>query len=392
VPVSDSANWGVVITNTTSNILLQDLYIHGFTNLGIGGPLGGPTTLNRVSIDFNAFAGWNFDDGIPTPDAPGSSLTQSYVTMVGNGCLEEYPIVHTQYPAKSCWDQGSGGFGDAWSGQASLLSSFTCDHCNISYNMKDGAMGPHSLIHNLKLTNSVWIGNMGQSGKWGQDAGSTFLFENNLMVGNCMRLSQQLPGAAQNFNITTGLPGSYLSTYCRAGGPLFDYFADSGASVNFTNNTFIAYQPIFFEMGCNTVGGCLTTPYNFTNNIVLGYMSSYTASPFNPGTLPDMYYFDWTNPVDMVSSRNIEYGIKSGDVCGTNGILCVDPLLTNEPSQTWISEATLDVFNPFAGSGNSFYPSSTSPAVRAGTAISGLTTDYYGIARPNPPSIGGVEP
>jgi len=392
VPVSDSANWGVVITNTSSNILLQDLYIHGFTNLGIGGPLGGPTTLNRVSIDFNAFAGWNFDDGIPTPDAPGSSLTQSYVTMVGNGCLEEYPIVHTQYPAKSCWDQGSGGFGDAWSGQASLLSSFTCDHCNISYNMKDGAMGPHSLIHNLKLTNSVWIGNMGQSGKWGQDAGSTFLFENNLMVGNCMRLSQQLPGAAQNFNITTGLPGSYLSTYCRAGGPLFDYFADTGSSVNFTNNTFIAYQPIFFEMGCNTVGGCLTTPYNFTNNIVLGYMSSYTASPFNPGTLPDMYYFDWTNPVDMVSSRNIEYGIKSGDVCGTNGILCVDPLLTSEPSQTWISEATLDVFNPFAGSGNSFYPSSTSPAVRAGTAISGLTTDYYGIARPNPPSIGGVEP
>ena len=130
--------------------------------------------------------------------------------MVGNGCLEQYPIVITQFPALSCWDSGSGGFGDSWSGQATSLDSFSCDHCNISYNAKDGAMGPHTLIHHISLTNSVWIGNMGQSGKWGQDANSTFLFQNNLLVGNCMRMSQQLPGAVQNFDIGTGLGGSHI--------------------------------------------------------------------------------------------------------------------------------------------------------------------------------------
>ena len=107
VPTDDFGRWGITMTNTTSNIALQDLYIHGFTDIGIGGPIGGPITLTRVSIDFNAFAGWNMDDGQSTPDAPGSSITQSYVTMIGNGCLEEYPIVHTQFPALSCWDSGS---------------------------------------------------------------------------------------------------------------------------------------------------------------------------------------------------------------------------------------------------------------------------------------------
>ena len=142
------------------------LYIHGFTNLGIGGPIGGPITLTRVFSGFNAFAGWNFDDGTSTPDAPGSSITQSYVTMIGNGCLEEYPIVHTQFPALSCWDSTTGGFGDSWSGQNTELDSFTCDHCYIAYNTKDAALGPHTLLKNLSVTNSSFVGNMGQQGKW----------------------------------------------------------------------------------------------------------------------------------------------------------------------------------------------------------------------------------
>jgi hypothetical protein len=66
-PYGDDAKWGILTNNKTSNITLQDVYIHGFTNIGMGGPIGGPFTLTRVSIDFNGFAGWNFDDGHSTP-------------------------------------------------------------------------------------------------------------------------------------------------------------------------------------------------------------------------------------------------------------------------------------------------------------------------------------
>ena len=382
VPVSDFANWGVVMTNTTSNITLQDLYIHGFTNLGIGGPLGGPITLTRVFSGFNAFAGWNFDDGSSTPNAPGSSLTQSYMTMIGNGCLEEYPIVHTQFPALSCWDSTTGGFGDSWSGQNTELDSFTCDHCYIAYNTKDAAMGPHTLLKNLSVTNSMFVGNMGQQGKWGMEPNSATVFTNNVFVGNCNRMSQQLPGAAQNFSQTTGLNGSYLTNFCRAAGTVFDYFSDANSTVLFANNTFVTYSPTVFDFGCGST--CTTTPYVLTNNIFLGYETSTSYYP-NNGQAPGLYYFD--APVTITASNNIEFGVRDGTCSsgGGTGIICADPLLVSEPAQGTIPpESTLDNFN--------FHPSTGSLAIGAGVALPGITLDYYGVTRPNPPSIGAVEP
>jgi hypothetical protein len=381
VPVSDYANWGIITSNTTSNVTLQDLYIHGLTTEGIGGPIGGPITLTRVFIGFNAFAGWNYDDGSATPDAPGSSITQSYVTMIGNGCLEQYPIVNTSFPALSCWDSSSGGFGDSWSGQTTELDSFTCDHCKIMYNTKDAALGPHTLLKNLSMTNSVTIGNMGQQGKWGMEPNSTTVFENNLIIGNCNRMSQQLPGAAQNFDISTGLAGSYLSNYCRAAGTAFDYFSDANSTILFANNTLVTYSPTVFDFGCGT-GGCETSPYVIENNIFLGYTTSSSYYP-NTGEAPGLFYIDGPT-VTVTSSHNIEYGIRNGDPCDAGSILCSDPLLANEPAQgTLPPETILDNFD--------FNLSSSSPAIHAGMAYSGQpTTDYYGAAQTSPPTIGAA--
>lgn len=385
-PYSDQSDQGITTDDKTSNILLQDVYVHGFSSNGITGPIGGPITLNRVNVSFNAFAGWNFDDGKPTPNGPHSSVEQHYLTMVGNGCQEEYPITHPQFPAKGCWDSQTGGFGDAWSGQNGDLDSFTCDHCYIAYNTKDGAMGPHTGIKTIALTNSVWIGNMGQSGKWGQGNNTSFLFQNNLMVGNCMRLSEQLPGAAQNFDGHVNLPGSGLGGYCRAAGPLFDYFTGQNSKVRFNNNTIVSYQTTVFEPGCWGNASCSSSPLVFTNNIVLGYTSKFTVAPFNPGQPPSLFYKDDKNVV-ISASHNIWDGVKDDDgTCGKNGNLCnVDPQFVNQPANLKLAKQTLlDNFN--------FHPAGTSPALHHGIPVDGLATDYYGTPRPNPPTIGAVEP
>jgi hypothetical protein len=368
-PVSDYANWGVIVSNTSSNITLQDLYIHGFTNLGIGGAIGGPFTLTRVSIDFNAFAGWNFDDGHSTPDAPGSSLTQSYVTMVGNGCLEEYPIVHTQFPALSCWDSNSGGFGDTWSGQDTKLDSFICDHCVMAYNTKDGFIGPHTVIAYLKVTNSESYGNMGQQWKWGTSPGSTTIFENNLTVGDCRRMAEPLPGSAPGYN-------RYLSGFCRAAGDVISFYAAPNSTVLFANNTVVAYSATVFDLGCQPAGACGSTPFKFTNNIFLGY--------YLKGAEPPGLFYTEDRSVKVVSSHDIEFGNRSGTGCHGD-VICSDPRLVNEPQQQgWANQSFLDNFN--------FHPAGGSPAVGRGVAVNGVATDYYGNARTNPPSIGAVEP
>ena len=389
-PYSDYSDNGINTDQTTSNVSFTDVYIHGFSN-GLFGPIGGPVSLTRVAINFNTFAGWNFDDAAHHENGAGSSLTQSYVTMVGNGCLEEYPITHTQFPAKACWDSSSGGFGDAWSGQAHAdgspahMDSFTCDHCTVLYNTKDGALGPHTLLQTLTLTNSVWYGNMGQQGKWASGPASTTRVLNNLIVGNCFRMSETVPGAVQNFSQGTGLPGSYLTNYCRAAGNTYNFSVDANASFLVANNTIVSDGPTVFDLDCSTdvsAHGCGSTPYQFRNNIFLGYTNP--AVPGSSGQAPGLYYKNVPEVV-IQASNNIEFGIRNGDTCGTSGILCVDPKLLAQPAQGALPpEAALDALN--------YALSTTSPARNAGIAVAGRTTDLAGAAIGASPSIGALEP
>ncbi len=387
--MSDYDENGIVTDNKTSNVLLQDVYIHGHTTSGIQGPIGGALTMNRVFIGFNGFAGWNFDDGKDTPDATGSSINANYVTMEGNGCNEQYPIVNSAFPAESCYDLNSGGFGDSWSGQDTTLNSFTCNHCVQIYNTKDGFIGPHTLMNTLLIENSESIGNMGQEWKWGTNPGAaTTTFINNLTIGNCNRMSEQIPGAAQSFAESSGNPGAYLSLFCRAAGAVFSFDSVPNSTTLFAFNTVIAYSATIFDQNCPASGTCGGTSYQYKNNIFLGYLNddpSYEGVN-NSDQLPGLYYIS-DSADTMSASNNVEFGIRNGDTCGENNILCTNPQLVDEPANPMMSENVLDNFN--------FYPSATSPAVAAGVLITtpiAITADYYGVARPNPPSEGAVEP
>jgi hypothetical protein len=373
-PLSNYASNGVLIDTNTHDLLLQDMWIHGFTNAGLQGPIGGLITMNRVLVAFNGFAGWNFDDGKSTPDAPGSSINASYVAMIGNGCNEEYPIVDA-FPAVSCYDLSSGGFGDSWSGQETTLASFTCDHCVQMYNTKDGFIGPHTQITNLTITNSESIGNMGQQWKWGASPGSATTFENNLTVGNCNRLSAPLPGAPSGYN-------QFLSLFCRAAGDMFSFYTAANSNVLFANNTTVGYSATMFDFNCQVSGDCGSATIDFENNIMLGFLNP-RYNPTSP-QVPGLYYFSDASDT-LTRNNNLYYNLRNSR-CPTTGYpneICADPLFVNEPAETVTSEAQLDNFD--------FNPSSNSLAIGAGVAVASVTTDYNGVTRPNPPSIGALE-
>jgi hypothetical protein len=367
---------GLFTNNTSGNILLQDVRLHGFTARGLKGPIGGPWTVTRTQINFNGFAGWDFDDGSATPDGAGSSITANYFVMTGNGCNEEYPVTDS-YPAASCYDSATGGFGDSWSGQDTNLDALTCNHCAQLYNTKDGFIGPHTLIKTLLVENSVSIGNEGQQWKWGAQVNSSTIFVNNLTVGNCNRLTQPIPGQPSNYYAN-------LNAVCRAAGDVFSFYSSANSTVLFANNTVVTYQPTVIDLSCATPGTCGTTPYVFTNNLFLGYTQPYGAFPGASGNLPGLWYNSDSTSI-QVPTYDLEYGVRNGDCpAGGTGIVCSDPLLASEPAQGTVPpETTLDSFN--------FYPASGSPALAAGTTYSGLpATDYYGITTTSPPVIGAV--
>jgi len=339
--------------------------------------------MTRVFIGFNGFAGWNFDDGSDTPDATGSSIAASYVTMEGNGCMEQYPIMNAAFPALACWDSNSGGFGDSWSGQDTELDSFTCDHCKQLYNTKDGFIGPHTKVAYLKITDSESIGNMGQQWKWGATANSTTIFENNLTVGNCNRMSQQLPGAAQNFNRRTNLLGSGLSNFCRAAGDVFSFYSAPKSTVLFVSNTVVGYSATMFDFSCRPANSCGSAHYTFRNNIVLGFLDR----KYNPAysEVPGLFYFS-DQSVNVSADHDVFYNLRSRPCpwFGRPDLICSDPEFVDEPPLKLTRESQLDNFN--------FRPSRNSPAARRGAPENGVTRDAFGTPRPNSPTIGAVEP
>ena len=113
---------------------------------------------------------------------------------------------------------------------------------------------------------------------------------------------------------------------------------------------------------------------------------------------PGAWYFQEAAPSGSTSgtvigtinrSNNIYYGIGHGFTCPTGyaNEKCVTPDFINQPSgrSTTFTPTELDNFN--------FNLSTGSPADGTGITYTGiLSVDYNGVKRPNPPSIGAVEP
>jgi hypothetical protein len=352
-PLSDFAGTGIVTDTETAHVVLKDLDIHGFVSRGIQGPIGGDVTVDHVRVAFNGMAGWDFDNGSATKNGAGATVRATYLTIEWNGCNEEYPIRHA-VPAFSCFDQDHGGYGDGI-GTPDTPLNFSCDHCTIRYNTQDGLDLLHTSGSEISVTNSISYGNMGQ--QWKMGAMHQVIFQNNLTVHNCKRMSTGMPGAPDNYE-------RYLSLFCRAGGDGIAFNVTDGGNYVFQNNSYAGYGTTSYDINCS--GGCSKASITYQNNLMIGY-----KSPID-GKLPAIFYAsDVPHGVFKAQDHNIYFNMRGTCPMGWTEH-CSDPKIANMP--VWSGEASLDHID--------FHLTSGSPARGAGVAIPGVAKDYDGAARP----------
>jgi hypothetical protein len=441
---SNSGNNGILESALSSDDTYTDIFIHGTSGNGIYGPTGVGVVANYLHVRGAPSAGIEMDDNTWNSGnisvAGGFTMNNSIIEWTG--CIEEYPVVHN-YPFIECRDQNTGGYGDGF-GTASTTGNWYFDHDTFQYNFQDGLDLLHSGMQTLSITNSFAQTNEGQEFKIG--SGDNIVFRNNIALGNCYRLGDLIGDEPASALTPGGGPPGINYGLCRAGANLATHFTDNG-TYYFQNNTIVSVTGTDTPVTIACEGGwdsCASANAVFQNNLVMNYLDTLNPNNVNNdgGKIPALFYmgndgneWNWGIPVNppyspdpvtglyfmpledgwKTRSNNIYYNIRTvdpgyaGTPDSTYGPLnwcplswntrlgpnfgtsetcdTQDPLFVNEPANsmtTSISDETdLDNFN--------FAPSSSSPANGAGVAIAGLTTDFYGNLRPNPPSIGAVE-
>ncbi len=387
-PVDDFDDSGVWTDVNSHDLLLQDLWIHGHPSRGVQGAIGGMVTANRVLISTNGMAGWDFDDGSGGASASvNGNFIAHYLNIEFSGCNQEYPAVDP-IPVASCYSQSTGGYGDGIGTPSGMGMNVSIDHSTFRYNTQDGEDFGHidTGVSTLSITNSLSFANNGGQFKWGPGFHQV-VFNNNLAVGNCLRMSQPLQGAPAGYNTN-------LQDFCRAEDAL-SFNANNNANLLFAGNTIVTYAPTTFDVQCDDPNGCANVTMTLSDNVVRGYDNPTTYNLGGKPGGPGGYCGEGCNssafPFGTINRYNNSYfglrGCPAGQpvnsIRGTvSGETCNDPLFSNEPA-SFTNEAVLDNFN--------FDLSGGSPDRDSGIEVDGLTTDYYNNARRNPPSMGAVQ-
>jgi len=375
----DYASTGLQFDNNMANVTFTDMNIHGLASTGVYGPIGGDITMTRVRISGNASSGWNLDNGTAST---GGTAHLLYTLIEWSGCVEEYPIIDNPAPY-ICFDQSSGGYGDAIGTPGNDAASFDIENSTFRYNTQDGPDLAHSTNGVFVIENSQSYGNEGQSIKLGATSNSTV--QNSIIVNNCNVLAagNTFPGARSGFNVN-------LNNTCRAGGDVFNMNWGGASQVfHFDFNTVIAGGAVLLDIHCNNPVSCASGTKTLRNNVFVGY----AVTGYNGDQAPGVFcysscnndsppYSDDTQWTDR--SHNYFYQFRDCPSPLWVGETCANPQLAAQLTSPTTN--TLFQYSAF-----DFYPASGAPIIDTGVAIPGITTDYYGTTRPNPPTIGAVE-
>jgi hypothetical protein len=380
-----------------SNLTLTDFAAVGISSSGILGSALNTlatdvTTWTDVYVIANGQAGWNADSGgCGTSCETVGTVNIHYSTFDWNGCVPKgvYDMTKpdTQNGYNFCTDQQIGGYGDGFVTIASGNMNLNVDHSFFRWNTQDGFDSLHlsddpTHSPNVSIDSSWSEGNEGQTFKLG--AGNSATATNNVSINNCLVLATASNFPLNSTGWNTSLIGSpYL---CRAQRDEWAFQLNTTTTVTLENNTSVGYGTTMYDVECSGAAGqsaCAAggAKFVFKNNISLGFPdpgnSSRLPSGFFLGTGVTTAIFTGTSP-----SNNLWFHMFSSTGCPDSVIVptptanqCGDPLL--------VGETNIDATDPNV--------TGSSPALAHGVTVSGVTLDYNGTTRPNPPAIGGFE-
>lgn len=354
----DFATNGILTDPKTSNILLQNDWIHGFPRSGVLGAIGGTVALDKTIIEINGSSGWNFDDGAGSVSSNALLILKNGWGLNWNGCNQAYP----GGGVLTCYSEGPGGYGDAIGTPNGSCIGINASNGSASNNIQDVFDTLHNSVLNCPyiLADNIFQANQGEPAKWGNGSNPVSI-TGNIFIVNGARHSASIPNISTGYNV--GLPTGDM----KRGNDAFTGNMLDGGSITFSNNTIITTQPVTFDMACVTSNAlCPNGSFTANNNIVLGYTDPVI------GQQPAGYFFTGTIG-HITKSNNVLFGLRN--YVKTAGETYADPLFVNEPSQTWTAESQLDNFN------TALQPSSPAIALNAGAGA--LSTV---VAPPPPPA------
>lgn len=361
-------------TSISTNVLLQDLNIHGLADRGIFAGGIEDWTLRRVRIYSNGFTGWDMDTHSYGGDwGAYGTQTLDNVTIQYTGCAETYP---GKVPS-NCIGQGDGGQGDAF-GSAAIGGDWVISDSNISFSTQDGLdMLYHRYGGDVTVKRSWFEGNAGNAIKINVDGGlaepdepGIITIENTVAIGSCQYYDSSGDGAAYRATGSIFLNCRGDGSTILANHPKGELYIKNSTSVG-NGNALVSVKDAY-SAGCD--GTEVTAFYNnvFMGNYCRTSSLSGTAGVcgtgndrdvawlYNNGTNgngdgncgPGNAYDFLPNYLPDLATNNIVYNVQDKspyDICPTElseTNLCVDPDLVDSPENGDATDVYLNVTSP----------------------------------------------
>ena len=387
-PFGPWAQYGIVIADSSTNVTLKNLDIHGLANGGIAAYHAGDFDLDHVNIIANPWRGWESDDPNTTDDSYTGTITFSHGKIEWNGCGEKYPLTTTDLSSSTdkhhCWEQLQGGYGDGIGMGDGSPGNWTITDSSVSWNTSDGV----DLLHGdgnstMKFIRSKAEGNNGNQFK---STGNAYI-ENSVLVGDC-DFFQGKPFTSMKSN--TG--SDQEMNYCRAFGQTLALVAPMTSNrIHVSNSTVIGNgDTLWLLVGNGCVPG--TKTLTLRNNIFYGGDDWHYNNTMNPDREQVGFsYFETCTADNVDEDYNIVYLTKSNNsgCVGAHSKCGVDPLFAGTIKQgpmgnyytgtDYASQLTLQATSPAIGAGNT------------GIALTGTSNDFLNAARGSQWDIGGYE-
>lgn len=340
----NTSAWGQngISGKNITGLNLHDLNIHDFGNEGVRISKVHGMTATNTSVDWNAEAGWDFDNGSGDTSSDGAMIFNGG-EIVGNGCSRTYP----ENQVYACVTQNQGGYGD---GLGLPHSSGDWQFHNMTV-ARNGSDGLDTLY--LASTGTVLydhINAFGNAGNQLKSAGNATV-QYSMIDGSCAQYFASSPREGQTSPPVPSFMGLYgfdLAGTCRADGIALSFANQPNHHIRVIGNTIIGQGNGLVTTTNEAPGDSNGATIVYANNILdCNNHIQWQTYATGGGVTTQYGTFDYNASPANTHSKNIEFGCKDGQLAA--GDLNVDPQLTN-PSPI--------AFNPLLLAG--------SPAIGAG--------------------------